>query len=338
MRSLVQLRAVGTTVRVFGVRLLVILAALVPAGPGGAQAASSYPDKPVKIIVPFAPAGPTDVVARLIATKLSERLGRQFYIENVTGAGGNTGMGQEARAAPDGYTILFASSSYVVNPSLYPKIPYDPYKDFAPVTVAGDAPNILMVHPSVPAKTVGELVDYIRANPGRLSYASAGTGTTPHVSGELFRQTLHLDLVHVPFNGAGPAIQSLAGGHTPIGFTSLPPAIPLIGDGTIRVLRVSAARRVAALPNVPTLAEAGLKGQEADTLQAVLVPAGTPRPIVDFLYREIKAIVALPDIRERFEVLGLEPVTNTPEEFAAQIRQEIEKWGKVIRDANIKTD
>jgi len=298
----------------------------------------TYPDHPVKIIVPFAPAGPTDVVARLIAQKLSERLGRQFYIENVTGAGGNTGMGQAARAAPDGYTILFASSSYVVNPSLYPKIPYDPYKDFAPVTVAGDAPNILLVNPSVPAKTVRELIDYIKVNPGKISYASAGTGTTPHLSGELFRLSQKLDIVHVPFGGAGPAIQSLAGDHTPMAFTSLPPAIPLIKDGKIRALAVSAAKRVAALPNVPTLAEAGLPDQEADTMQAVLVPAGTPRPVIDLLYREIKAIVALPDIKERFEVLGLDPVANTPEEFAAQIKVEIDKWGKVIRGANIKME
>jgi tripartite-type tricarboxylate transporter receptor subunit TctC len=319
----------------------VLIMAAVLTSPAASRAQTppaNYPDKPVKIIVPFAPAGPTDVVARLIATKLSERLGRQFYIENVTGAGGNTGMGQAARAAPDGYTILFVSSSYVVNPSLYPKIPYDPYKDFIPVTVAGDAPNILLVHPSVPVKTVGELVNYIKANPGKVSYASAGTGTTPHLSGELFRLSMKLDVVHVPFGGAGPAIQSLAGGHTPMGFTSLPPAIPLIQDGKIRPLAVSAEKRVAALPDVPTLAEAGLPDQEADTLQAVLVPAGTPRPIVDFLYREIKTIVALPDIKERFAVLGLDPVTNTPEEFAAQIRKEIAKWGKVIRDANIKME
>jgi tripartite-type tricarboxylate transporter receptor subunit TctC len=317
-----------------------VLAAAVLVAPAmaRAQAPGSYPDRPVKIIVPFAPAGPTDVVARLIAQKLSERLGKQFYIENVTGAGGNTGMGQAARAAPDGYTILFVSSSYVVNPSLYPKIPYDPYRDFAPVTVAGDAPNILLVNPSVPAKSVRELIDYIKANPGKISYASAGTGTTPHLSGELFRLSLKLDIVHVPFSGAGPAIQSLAGDHTPMAFTSLPPAIPLINDGKIRALAVSAAKRVAALPNVPTLAEAGLPDQEADTMQAVLVPAGTPRPVIDLLYREIKAIVALPDIKERFEVLGLDPVANTPEEFAAQIKVEIEKWSKVIRGANIRID
>jgi tripartite-type tricarboxylate transporter receptor subunit TctC len=319
--------------------VLAAVTVLVSAAVSQAQSPpGSYPDRPVKIIVPFAPAGPTDVVARLIAQKLSERLGKQFYIENVTGAGGNTGMGQAARAAPDGYTILFVSSSYVVNPSLYPKIPYDPYKDFAPVTVVGDAPNILLVNPNVPAKTVRELIDYIKANPGKVAYASAGTGTTPHLSGELFRLTQNLDIVHVPFSGAGPAIQALAGDHTPMGFTSLPPAIPLINDGKIRPLAVSAAKRVAALPNVPTLAEAGLPDQEADTLQAVLVPAGTPQPVVDLLYREIKAIVALPDIKERFDVLGLDPVANTPQEFAAQIKVEIAKWGKVIRGANIKMD
>jgi tripartite-type tricarboxylate transporter receptor subunit TctC len=301
-------------------------------------AAGSYPDKPVRIIVPFAPAGPTDVVARLIAQKLSERLGKQFYIENVTGAGGNTGMGQAARAAADGYTILFVSSSFVVNPSLYPKIPYEPYKDFAPVTVVGDAPNALLVNPAVPAKTVRELIDYIKANPGKISYGSAGTGTTPHLSGELFRLTLGLDIVHVPFSGAGPAIQALAGDHTPMAFTSLPPAIPLVTEGKVRALAVSAAKRVAALPNVPTLAEAGLPGQEADTMQAVLVPAGTPRPVVDLLNREIRAIVALPDIKERFETLGLDPVANTPEEFATQIKAEIAKWAKVIHGANIKME
>jgi tripartite-type tricarboxylate transporter receptor subunit TctC len=317
-------------------RMLGLLAGLVFVAPCGAQ--TGYPDKPVRIIVPFAPAGPTDVVARLIATKLSERLGRQFYVENVAGAGGNLGMGQAARAAPDGYTVLFVSSSYVVNPSLYAKVPYDPYKDFEPVTVAGDAPNILLVHPSIPAKTVKELIDLIKANPGKYTFASAGTGTTPHLSGEMFKLTLGLDLVHVPFGGAGPAIQSLAGGHTPIAFTSLPPAIPLIQDGKIRPLAVSAKKRVTVLPDVPTLAEAGLEGQEADTFQAVLVPAGTPKEIVDRLYREIKAIVALPDIKERFEVLGLDPIANTPAEFAAQIRNEIAQWAKVIKGANIKVD
>src|SRR3981189_1004160 len=314
MRSLVRLRAAGTTARVFGVRLLVILAVLVPAVPGGAQTAGSYPDKPVRIIVPFAPAGPTDVVARLIASKLSERLGKQFYIENVAGAGGNLGMGQAARATPDGYTVLFVSSSYVVNPSLYAKIPYDPGKDFEPVTVAGDAPNILLVHPSVPAKTVKELVDLIKANPGKYSFASAGTGTTPHLSGELFRLSLGLDLVHVPFGGAGPALQSTVAGHTLIAFTGVPGAAAQVQAGALRALGVTSPQRNSALPDVPTMAQAGVAGPEAETLLCVLVPAGTPKPIIALLHREIVAIVALPDVRQKFAAFGFDALAGAPDQ------------------------
>jgi len=320
------------------VSCLVSLSVLFAAGAASAQGAGDYPNRPVKIVVPFAPAGPTDVVARIMAQKFTERLGKQFYVENVAGAGGNLGMGNVARAAPDGYTILFASSSIVVNPSLYPKIPYDPYKDFQPVSVPATAPNILLVNPSVPAKDVRELVAYIKANPGKISYASAGTGTTPHLSSELLKLTLNLDIVHVPFGGAGPAIQSLVAGHTPMGFTSMPPAVPLIKEGKLRALAVAAPKRSAALPDVPTLDELGFKDQEADTFQGVLLPAGTPKPIVDLLYKEIVAIVALPDVKDRFAQLGLEIIANTPDEFAAQIKREIEKWGRVIREANIKAE
>jgi len=320
------------------VSCLVSLSVLFAAGAPSAQGAGDYPNRPVKIVVPFAPAGPTDVVARIIAQKFTERLGKQFYVENMAGAGGNLGMGNVARAAPDGYTILFASSSIVVNPSLYPKIPYDPYKDFEPVSIPATAPNILLVNPSVPAKDVKELVAYIKANPGKISYASAGTGTTPHLSSELLKLTLNLDIVHVPFGGAGPAIQSLVAGHTPMGFTSMPPAVPLIKEGKLRALAVAAPKRSAALPDVPTLDELGFKDQEADTFQGVLVPAGTPKPIVDLLYKEIVAIVALPDVKERFAQLGLEIIANTPDEFTAQIKREIEKWGRVIREANIKAE
>src|SRR5215510_7953530 len=317
------------------IRIVALCAALLAAG---SAFDDQYPNKPVKIIVPFPPAGQTDIAGRLIAQKLSDRLGQQFYIENISGAGGNLGMGNVARAVPDGYTILFASSSIVVNPSLYPKIPYDPYKDFQPVSVPATAPNILLVNPSVPAKDVKELVAYIKANPGKISYASAGTGTTPHLSSELLKLTLNLDIVHVPFGGAGPAIQSLVAGHTPMGFTSMPPAVPLIKEGKLRALAVAAPKRSAALPDVPTLDELGFKEQEADTFQGVLLPAGTPKPIVDLLYKEIVAIVALPDVKDRFAQLGLEIIANTPDEFAAQIKREIEKWGRVIREANIKAE
>jgi tripartite-type tricarboxylate transporter receptor subunit TctC len=323
----------------FIIRVLIASAVIAIQGllPVRAQPAA-YPDRPVHIIVPFAPAGPTDVVARLIGQKLSERLGKQFVVENQAGAGGNLGMGNAARAAPDGYTILFVSSSFVVNPSLYAKVPYDPYKDFAPVTNAGDAPNVLVVNPVLPAGNVKELIALVKANPGKYNFASAGIGTTPHLSGELFKLSAALDLVHVPFNGAGPAIQSAVGGHTPIAFTSLPPAIPMIQDGKLKALAVSASKRVAALPDVPTMAEAGLAGQEADTFQAMLVPAGTPREIIALLNREVVAIVNSPDIKARFDSLGLEVVGNTPEEFANQIKTEVAKWGRVIRDANIKAE
>ncbi len=300
-------------------------------GPGG------YPNKPVKIIVPFAPAGPTDIAARLIATKLTDSLKQQFFVENVAGAGGNIGMGQAAKSAPDGYTILFVSSSYVVNPSLYDKVPYDPYKDFRPLTVAATAANVLLVNPKViQVDSPKALADHVKANPGKYTFASAGTGTTPHLSGEIFKLTFKLDTVHVPFGGAGPAIQSIIAGHTPLAFTSLPPAVPHIKAGTLRALAVANNKRVGILPEVPTLAEAGIPGQEADTFQAVLVPAGVPKEVADFLYQEVVKAVKSPDVTAKMEQLGLEIICNTPEQFTQQIKNEIAKWGKVIKDANIK--
>jgi tripartite-type tricarboxylate transporter receptor subunit TctC len=325
-------------VRILGFFAALLVAGISGAQPSFAQTAGGYPDHPVKVIVPFAAAGPTDVMARLITQKLSEHLGKPFYVENQPGAGGNIGMANAAKASPDGYTILFVSSSYVVNPSLYAKIPYDPYTDFIPITIAGDSPNVLAVNPSLPVKNVRELVDLIKANPGKYSFASAGTGTTPHLSGELFKLTFGLDLVHVPFNGAGPAVQSTVAGHTPIAFTALPPAAPLVKGGQLRALAVTGKMRSAALPDVPTMEEAGLKGQEADTLQGVLVPAHTPKDITDLLYREIVKIVHEPDVKEKFAALGFDPVANSPEEFTAQIKVEIAKWGRVIKDANIKVD
>jgi tripartite-type tricarboxylate transporter receptor subunit TctC len=302
-----------------------------------AQSQATYPDRPVRIIVPFAPAGPVDVVARIVGQKLTENLGKQFFVENQAGAGGNLGMGNAAKAAPDGHTILFVSSSYVVNPSLYARVPYDPYKDFIPVTVAGDVANTVIVHPSVPAKSVKELVDLIKS--GKYNnYAHAGVGTTPHLSGELFKLSAKLDLVHVPFPGAGPAIQSTVAGHTPIMFTTLAPAIPLIKDGKLRSLAVMAKARSPALPDVPTMEEAGFKDQEADTFFAMLVPAGTPKAIVDLLYSETIKILKMPDVKERFAAIGVDVVGNTPDEFAAQIKAEIGKWSKVIKDANIKAE
>src|SRR5215471_2540900 len=220
----------------------------------GAQA---YPMRPVRVIVPFAPAGPTDVFARLMAQKLSEQTGAQFYVDNIAGAGGNIGTGRAAQSPPDGYTLLVTGANFVVNPALYPHIPYEPTKDFDPVTIAVSAPAVLTVNPTLPAKTVKELVALIKANPGKYSYASPGTGTPPHLVGELFRISLGLDLLHVPFNGGGPAIASTLAGHTPISFGSTAPAVPLVRDAKLRALAVSTKKRSEPLPDIPTMAEAG---------------------------------------------------------------------------------
>jgi len=313
-------------------RLVAIAAAVLAAG---AVQAASYPDHPVKIVVPFAPAGPTDVMARLIAQKLSESLKQQFYVENHPGAGGNIGMVQVAKSAPDGYTILVASSSFVVNPSLYAKNPYDAFKDFAPVTLAAASPNILVVNADFPAKTVKELVELVTKNPGKYNYAMPGTGTTPHLAGELFKLTFKLDLATVPFNGAGPAIQSAVAGHTPIAFTALPPTAPQVQGGKLRGLAITATKRSSALPDVPTMIEAGVNGQESETMQGIFLPAGTPKDIVDLLNREIAKAMALPDVKEKCAQLGFDVVANSPDEFTLYIKKEVEKWGKVIKEANI---
>lgn len=305
---------------------------------GGNAQAQNYPSKSVRMLVPFAAAGPTDVIARLVAQKLSESLGQQFYVENVPGAGGNTGTAMAAKSPADGYTILVVSTGFVINPSLYAKVPYDAVKDFAPVTLVAASPNVLTVNPSVPAKTVKELIEVIKANPGKYSFAQPATGSTPHLAGELFKLTYKLDMVMVPFPGAGPAITSTIGGHTPIAFTALPPAISNIQDGKLRGLAVLAAKRVAALPNVPTMAEAGISNQESDTLTGIVVPAGTPNEIVALLQREIAKAVATPDVKEKLLQQGFDPIANTPAEFGARIKSEMAKWAKVVHEAKLKIE
>ena len=316
-----------------------MLAALVALMLGtGTAFAQNYPNKPVRVVVGFAAGGPSDVIGRIVAQKLSESLGQQFYVENVGGAGGNTAAGQVARATPDGYTIHIVSTGFMVNPSLYAKVPYDPVKDFEPVTLVAASPNVVVVHPSVPVKTLPELVQLIRDNPGKYSFAGPGIGSTPHLGGELFKLNFKLDLVHVPFAGAGPAIQSTLGGHTPIAFTALPPAMAAVKDGKLRMLGIAAAERVDALPDVPTFAQQGLNDQEADTLTGLVAPAGTPKEIVNLLQREVAKAVAAPDVKEKLGTLGFRPVANTPEEFGARIKLEIEKWGKVVRDAKLRIE
>jgi tripartite-type tricarboxylate transporter receptor subunit TctC len=301
-------------------------------------AAQAYPARPVRVIVPYAPGGPADILARLAAQKLSEALGRQFYVENVGGAGGNLGMGQGARAAADGYTLLVVPPNIVVNPAMYDTVPYDPYKDFDPVTIAVASPTVLTVHPSLDVRTVNDLVAIIKSNPGKFSFASPGTGTPPHLIGEHFRLSLGLDLVHIPFNSAGLAVASTVAGHTPIAFTSLPPAVPQIKDGKLRALAVTSKTRSQALPEVASMTEAGYPGIVGEGWFAFIAPAGTPNDISALLYRELVRIISLPDVKERLAALGFDAVGTTPDESRAQFRTESEKWAKVIRDAGIKAN
>jgi tripartite-type tricarboxylate transporter receptor subunit TctC len=302
----------------------------------GTARAQAYPTRPVRVIVPVAAGGPNDLIARIIAQKLSERWSNSFYVENIPAGATTLGTATTAKAPPDGYTIEVATNSFFINSSLYAKLPYDPIRDFTPVTLLAASPIVLVVHPSIAARNVKELVALVKANPGKYSYASAGTGQPGHLAAELFKVSLGLDITHVPFNGAAPAITSTLGGHTPISFVAVPLASTNIGGGKLRALAVMSNRRSPALPDVPTMAEQGFPDEEAALLQGVLLPAGAPNDIVDWWYRELTRIVALADVKERLSVLGLEPVVNRPEEFAAQIKTEITRWAKVIAAAGIQ--
>jgi len=310
------------------------LTAAALAAPCGALA-QAYPARPVRVIVPFVPGGSTDVLARLVAQRLYASLGQQFYIENHGGAGGNIGMGMAASAPADGYTILVVSNSFIINPSLYAKVPYDAAKDFAAISLLATSPYLFSVHPSVPAQSLEEFVALVRANPGKYSYATSGRGTPGHLSAELFRLPLGLDLVHVPFNGGGAAIQATLAGHVPVSFNALPTGAPHVKDGKLKGLAVMSSKRNAALPEVPTLAEAGFPGAEVEIMIGVLVRSGTPQPVVDLLHREIVKMTAQADYASRLAALGLEPVANSPQEFGAILRAELPKWAKVIAEAKI---
>ena len=301
--------------------------------PGSAGAQGTYPDRPVRMIAPFAPGGPVDVVARLLAPKLSQALGQQFYVENHPGASGNIGTAMVAKAAPDGYTVLVISSTLVVNPSLFANLGFNTLTDLAPVSLIGISPQVLLVHPSVPAASVAELVQWVRASPGKYSYAHAGLGTPGYLAGEMLKQVFGLDLVAISFNGGGPAITSTIGGHTPILYTSISTAGGHIREGTVRALAVTSAHRSPALPQVPTLAEAGAPDQESEIILGILVPGGTPAAIVERLHAEIMRL--MPGVHDQLASLGFEPIGSTPAQFAQRIRSEIDKWAKVIRAAGI---
>lgn len=297
--------------------------------------AQAYPARPVRVVVPVAPGGANDTTARLMAQKLSEHFGQQFFCENQVGAGGNIAFAATAKAPKDGYTILAAGGNFVINPSLYARVPYDPFTDFAPVSLMCSSPHVVAVHPSVPAGTLPELVALLKANPGKFGYGSAGRGTPAHLAGELFRLAYGLDITHVPFGGGGPAMTATIGNHIPMTFAALPTAAPYVKAGNVRALGMMSAKRSSVLPDVPTMAELGTANLEADIVTGLVVPAGTPGEIIDTLHRAIAAILAVPDFKQRLAGLGFEAVANTPSQFATWIRAEVDKWAKVIRDANI---
>src|SRR5262252_2785996 len=305
----------------------------------GALAQAAYPERPVKIIVPFPAGGPADALARIVGDKLAQSLGKAFIIENKAGAGGNIGMEQGARAAPDGYTLTLAPvGNLTVAPALYSKLPYDPAKDFAPITVLASVPNVLIVNPSVPAKSVAELVALAKAKPGALNYASPGNGSIPHLAAELFKRLAGVDIVHVPFNGVAPATNAVLAGDVQMFFAQSSAALPQWRAGKVVALGVATPKRIAAAPDLPTIAEQGFPGFDATSWYALVAPAGTPPAVIERLHAEIVRALAEPEVREKIEGLGAEPVGNSPEAFAAMQRAEAARWSRVAKEANIHAD
>jgi tripartite-type tricarboxylate transporter receptor subunit TctC len=315
--------------------LAAVAAAAAAIVPNRARAAA-YPERPIKIIVPFAPAGPTDIMARILATHLGEALGGTVIVENRPGAGGNIGIGVAARAEPDGYTLLVTSSAFVVNPGLYAKIPYDPFTDFAAIAELGTSPNVILADPKIGLNSIADLVAWARAHPGELNYASPGAGTTPHLSGELLKIVAGIKVVHVPFSGAGPAIQALLGGITQLAVAALPPAHPYIVSGALRALAVTGTQRWFDLPDVPTMVELGYADFISDTFQGFLAPAKTPATIVDVLSAKAIGILKTPEIAEQLRNDGFEVTASGPDGMRKRIAAEVPKWRDIIAKAGIQ--
>jgi tripartite-type tricarboxylate transporter receptor subunit TctC len=298
--------------------------------------AAGYPERPVKIVVPFAPAGPTDIMARILSTHLGEAINGTVIVENKPGAGGNIGIGGVAHADPDGYTLLLTSSAYVVNPGLYAKIPYDPYKDFAPIAELGTSPNVILVNPTLGINSVADLAARAKANPDELNYASPGIGTTPHLSGELFKIVAGIQITHVPFSGAGPAIQAILSGTTQVAFAALPPAHPHIESGALKALAVTGGHRWFDLPNVPTMIELGYKDFISDTFQGFLAPARISPDIVALLSAKSIEILNMPKIAEQLRNNGFEVLANGPDGMRKRIDDEVPKWRDIVAKAGIQ--
>jgi tripartite-type tricarboxylate transporter receptor subunit TctC len=299
----------------------------------------TYPVKPIRLVVPFPPGGSTDIIARIVAQKLSERLGQQVVVENRGGAGGTIGAEAVAKAPPDGYTLVVGTTStHAVAPSVYGKIGYDPVKDFAPISLIAVTPYLLVVNPSVNVKSLQEFVGYVKARPGKLNYASAGTGSTTHLAMEMLKSAAGLYIVHIPYNGNGPAGTAVIGGQVEILFGSLPAVLPHAKSGRVRPLAVGTPKRSPSLPEVPTVAESGYPGFDASLWLAIMAPAGTPAPIVDRLQKEIHAVIASPDTADALNKAGAEPITSTPAELAAMVKDGVAKYGKVVKQAGVKPE
>ena len=304
-----------------------------------AATAQTYPAKPVRFIVPFAPGGSTDLVARVLAQRLPEALGQAVVVDNRGGAGGVIGAELAARAPADGYTIVLGSPGpLTINPNLLAKMPYDTLRDFSPISLATISPFILVLHPSVPARSVRELIALARAKPGQLNYGSAGNGSVDHFSAEQFKSLTGINLVHIPYKGAGPAVTDLVGGHLDLMFENLPTVLPHVRSGKLRALAVGTKKRSALVPEYPTISEAGVPGYESSTAFGVLAPAKTPAAVIDRLNREIVKILNSPDVKERLSAQGLEAVGGTPQQYAAHLREELAKYGRIVKAAGIRLD
>jgi tripartite-type tricarboxylate transporter receptor subunit TctC len=320
--------------RIYSVPALAAL--LLPAAPG--VAAQDYPARPIRLIVPVAAGGGNDIAARMIAHKLTEAWGQQVVVDNRPGAATAIGSELTARASPDGYTIMLVSVSFAVNAAMHPKLPYDPLRDFAPITQVARVPQILLVHPAVPAKSVTELIALAKAKPGALNYASAGTGSSTHLPMELFMSLAHISFNHVPYKGTAPGLTDLLAGQVQLMFNAIPPALPHMKSGRVRALAVTSAQRSASLPEVPTIAESGLPGYAYDSWFAIFAPARTPAAIIDKLNREIVRIVKLPDVHERFVTMGVDPLGTSPRELGQHVKSEIARFTKIVRDRNIRAE
>ncbi len=300
--------------------------------------APAYPVKCVRFIVPYAPGGSSDVLARTLGQKLGSSLGQTFVVDNRPGAGSMVGTDIAAKATPDGYTIILSDMPHTINPSIYAKVPYDPVKDFTPITTVGVSPMFLFVNPAVKALTVKEFIALAKAQPGKLSIASGGTGATTHLMAELLQSHAGIKLTHVPYKGAGPALTDVVAGQIPATFTSMATAAPFAQSGRLRILGVTSARRLAAFPDVPTFEESGVAGMIVEHWWGIMAPAGVPRPVVEKLHDAIVGAVDSTDVRERFSVLAVEPRTSTPQQFRVLLEADVGRWAKVVRDAGIKIE